>query len=154
MNIAAEFKQYATGNQLEVETKDPRYAVARDDFWEYCKLISPKFYKDSRPHLKKIARTLQALYEGRIIKLNSTDHWEVLTSEELAELTEIADEYLVCKNLMMNVPPRHGKSYTLVLFAQWLFGKSIERRIITATYGETLSTRFSAAVRDGIDATK
>ena len=54
----------------------------------------------------------------------------------------------------MNIPPRHGKSYILTLFTQWMLGKDNENRIITVSYNETLATRFSATVRDGIDATK
>ena len=30
---------------------DNRYIRARDSFWEYCKLVNPKFYRDDRPHL-------------------------------------------------------------------------------------------------------
>ena len=29
-----------------------RLALARKDFWEYCKLIAPDFYREDRPYLK------------------------------------------------------------------------------------------------------
>ena len=55
---------------------------------------------------------------------------------------------------MLNVPPRHGKSYTVSLFVQWVYGKNIENKVIAVTYNEILAGRFSVNVRDGIDATR
>lgn len=55
---------------------------------------------------------------------------------------------------MLNEPPRHGKSFSATMFAQWAFGKNNENRIISCSYNETLASRFGKAVRDGIDATK
>jgi predicted phage terminase large subunit-like protein len=153
--IASEFKDFIQ-NQAEIK-EPPQYKTARDNFWEYCKLINPRFYKDDRPHLKEIADTLQAIYEKRIIKFLPQDPWRIYSHEaaEAIKASGIEDEdYYICRKMMLNIPPRHGKSYTLALYAQWLLGKSIENRIITASYGETLSIRFSANVRDGIDATK
>jgi len=39
----------------------------------------------------------------------------------------------------------------LILFAQWLFGKDQSQSIITVSYNEILSSRFSKAVRDAIE---
>ncbi|MCX7842289.1 MAG: phage terminase large subunit [Clostridia bacterium] len=137
--------------------KNKIYTLARESFWEYCKLMNPKFYKESRPHLKNIAHSLQALYEGRIIKLHTDDQWKVYSYDEMKNICSGKPgepEYIVCKKLMMNIPPRHGKSYIMSLFTQWVLGKNNENRIITVAYNETLSSRFSAGVWDGIDATK
>lgn len=112
---------------------DPRYQKARDSFWEYCKLRNPKFFKDSRKYLHDLADKLQALYERKLI--NPT------TGEPYAKF-------------MMNLPPRHGKSYILTLYCQWLLGKSNENRVISVSYNETLASRFARNVRDDIDATK
>ncbi len=133
-----------------------KYQAASDSFWEYCKLMNPKFYKDSRPHLRRIADNLQALYEGRIIKLEGETEWTIYSPEEARAIKEKykEGEYLVCKKLMLNVPPRHGKSYIMSLFTQWMLGKDNENSVITVAYNETLATRFSSNVRDGIDATK
>ena len=144
--------------QKEVVLEE-KYQKARDYFWEYCKLMNPKFYKDSRPHLKKMANDLQALYEGRIIKFNEDDPWTIYTPEEFEDLMcsgepEVLVEYITCKKFTLNVPPRHGKSYIVTLFVQWMFGKDNQNTVITVTYNEILSSRFSANVRDGIDATK
>jgi len=124
-----------------------KYRLAENSFWEYCKLINPKFFKESRPHLKEIANTLQALYDRKIAKEKEEDSWEICEGK-------VPKGYIICTRLMMNIPPRHGKTYTLSLFNQWCFGKNNENKVITVTYNETLSSRFSAIVRDGIDATK
>lgn len=58
---------------------------ARSSFWSFCKLLSPDFYKDSRPHLKTICDTLQGLYEKRLIMTNGLPY----------------------KKLCMSIPPSH-----------------------------------------------
>ncbi len=124
-----------------------RYAAAKASLWEYCKLINPKFYKESRDYLKQLCTALQALAEGRIIK---TEGGFCIYGRHM-ELPDNAD---VCKKIILNMPPRHGKSYTLTLFAQWLFGVDTDSKIITVSYNETLAGRFSGNVRDGIEATR
>lgn len=94
--------------------------LARRDFWEYCKLLAPDFYKESRPYLKEFCKSLQAFYEGG------------------------------SKVLIVNMPPRHGKSRTLGLFASWVLGKMPTEKIITGSYNEQLSTTFSRNVRNTI----
>ncbi|MPL94046.1 hypothetical protein SDC9_40194 [bioreactor metagenome] len=113
--------------------QDSRYLKARESFWEYCKLINPKFFKDDRTYLHELADDLQAFYERRLIN------------------PKTGQPFL---KFMMNLPPRHGKSYILTLLCQWLFGKNSLEQIITVSYNETLSGRFARNVRDGIDATK
>jgi predicted phage terminase large subunit-like protein len=105
---------------------------ARSSFWDYCKYINPKFFRDDRPHQKRLADTLQAAFEGKLKNPDGT----------------------VCRRLIVNLPPRMGKSYTLTLFNQWVLGKDPTQRIITVSYNETLSTRFAKGVRDGIDQDK
>ena len=97
-----------------------RLALARKDFWEYCKLIAPDFYKDDRPYLKDMCYQLQSFYES----------------------TE--------KVLVINLPPRHGKSRTATLFVEWLFGENPLLKVMTGSYNETLSTTFAKQVRDAI----
>lgn len=58
------------------------------------------------------------------------------------------------KFLIINLPPRHGKSYTGTNLAQWIFGKDPSKKIMTASYNETLSTIFARQVRDAIDMAK
>lgn len=94
--------------------------LARRDFWEYCKLTAPDFYKDSRPFLKDMCYQLQNFY--------------------------YSDE----KVLVINLPPRHGKSRTATQFVKWLFGQSIHNKVMTGSYNETLSMTFAKQVRDTI----
>lgn len=100
-----------------------RCELARRDFWEYCKLLAPDFYKEDRKFLKDKCREYQEFYES-------------------------TDEYLID-----NEPPRHGKSRTATLFVQWVIGKCPKDKIITGSYNETLSTVFSKGVRNKIQET-
>ena len=43
---------------------------ARNNFWLFCNLLAPDFYKDNRVHLKELCDTLQKLYEGKLLKPN------------------------------------------------------------------------------------
>ncbi|MEK3887463.1 phage terminase large subunit [Bacillus sp. FSL K6-3431] len=52
--------------------------------------------------------------------------------------------------LVLNVPPRHGKSFTAGHLAQWIFGINPNEKIMTGSYNETLSTVFSKQVRNSI----
>lgn len=97
-----------------------RIELARRDFWSYCKLMAPDFYREDRPYLRELCTRLQAFCES--------------------------DR----KVLVVNMPPRHGKSRTAVLLSQWLFGRDPSEKIMTGSYNEVLSTTFARAVRDGI----
>lgn len=103
-----------------------RCEIARRDFWEYCKIFAPDFYKEDRAYLREKCKAYQAFYES----------------------TESTDEYLID-----NEPPRHGKSRTATLFVQWVLGKYPKDKVITGSYNETLSTVFSKAVRNKIQET-
>jgi predicted phage terminase large subunit-like protein len=101
-----------------------KLALARKNFFNYCQLKTPSFYKADRRYLVELADTFQSFYEGE-------------------------DDVLV-----VNVPPRHGKSLSATHFAQWVFGINPSEKIMTGSYNETLSTVFSKQVRNGIQETK
>lgn len=94
--------------------------LARRLFFHYCKLKAPKFYKSTRRFLVGFCNELQSFYEGD-------------------------DEVLV-----VNMPPRHGKSRTAGLFVEWVLGQNQNEKIMTGSYNEILSTSFSKAVRNDI----
>ena len=71
---------------LPAELRDKEIAKGRASFWEYCKQCNGKFFRDSRPHLKELCDTLQALIEGRLTAPNGEP----------------------CKRLAISEPPRHG----------------------------------------------
>ena len=96
--------------------------LARRDFWEYCKFTSPDFYTKDRAFLKDFSQKLQWFVE---------------------EATE--------QIMVVNMPPRHGKSRTATKFVQWLFGKhGAKIKVMTGSYNETLSSTFAKQVRDTI----
>lgn len=98
--------------------------LARRRFFFYAQLKNPKFYQDSRKYLKEICDTLQ----------------DFLESDKLL--------------LVLNLPPRHGKSYTACNFVEWALGRNNELQVMIGSYNETLSTRFSKNVRDDIGEVK
>lgn len=151
MGIAQEYREKTKQNK---DGASARYRAARESLWEYEKQIDPKFFKEDRWHLKEIAQTLQALVEDRIIRRVPEIKWHIATADEVGSLKEQGIPYQICKKLKLNIPPRHGKSYSLARFEQWYLGTDNTNTVITVSYNETLSGRFSGSVRDGIDETK
>lgn len=98
--------------------------LARRDFFEYCHLTAPSFYKRNRAFLVRFCRELQGFYESD-------------------------DEVLV-----VNAPPRHGKSRTAGKLVEWVLGCNQQEKIMTGSYNETLSTTFSKNVRNAIQEQK
>lgn len=101
-----------------------KYELARRDFFSYCNLKAPEFYKKNRTYLVAFCNDLQEFYEGE-------------------------DEILV-----VNLPPRHGKSRTAGNLVEWVLGKNKNEKIMTGSYNETLSTMFSKNVRNSIQEEK
>lgn len=99
-------------------------ALARRRFYKFCKLLDPKFYREDREYLVRVCDTMQKFYEG----------------DKSA--------------LIINMPPRHGKSFTMSHFVEWILGKDRTKKIIMGSYNETLSTRFSKTVRNAISEIK
>lgn len=56
------------------------------------------------------------------------------------------------KRLIVEMPPRHGKSETTtVKFPAWYLGRHPDRRVIIASHTAELAVRFSARARDTFD---
>ena len=111
-------------NIKEELKKQARLELARRDFFEYCKLTAPDFYKDDRQFLKDMCHELQDFYE-------SDDR--------------------IC---VINMPPRHGKSRTAGKLVEWVFGNNNKEKVMTGSYNEILSTTFAKSVRDTIASEK
>ena len=60
-----------------------RVELAKRHLYDYCKLMNPQFYKDDRSYLKEMCDKIQ----------------EFVNQDEK-------------KFLVINLPPRHGKSFT------------------------------------------
>jgi predicted phage terminase large subunit-like protein len=102
-----------------------QYWAAEMDFFHYASLMAPDFYIDDRAYLVELCETLQDFMES------------------------VEDDVLV-----INMPPRHGKSRTASLFSSWLFGVDPSTKIMTGSYNEKLATVFSKAVRGQIQTKK
>lgn len=70
----------------------------------------------------------------------------------LKEICDAIQEFI--KNddevLIINAPPRHGKTRTVTLATEWLLGKNPKCKIMTCSYNENLSLTFSKTVRNAI----
>lgn len=99
--------------------------LAKREFFFYCNLKAPNFYKTDRKFLIELANELQNFYKQKEIDV-----------------------------LIINMPPRHGKSRTAGCFVEWILGENPEEKIMTGSYNETLSTTFSKNVRNTIQETK
>lgn len=99
--------------------------LARREFFSFCQTMAPDFYKDEREFLQELCQNLQDFYES--------------PEEDV---------------MIVNLPPRFGKSRTASLLTQWVFGKNQREKVMTGSYNETLSTTFSKAVRNGISTAK
>ncbi|ABS40075.1 phage terminase large subunit [Clostridium botulinum] len=98
--------------------------LARRKFFFYCNLKAPDFYKQNRTYLIELCNEFQ----------------EFLSSDE--------------EVMIVNEPPRHGKSRTAGLFVEWVLGNNQNEKIMTGSYNETLSTMFSKNVRNSIQEEK
>jgi predicted phage terminase large subunit-like protein len=130
--------------------------AARISFWDYCVLDAPDFYKLDRWHLVVYCKTLQALYERNLTKGlfyeicdGTAPDWFI----EQFDWERMDDDYVFSK-LMINMPPRMGKSRTLVNFCKWVLGQDITKKIMTCSYNDDMAQEFSRYTRDGIDAEK
>lgn len=99
---------------------EKRIREARKSFFAYCNLKAPSFYKKDRAFLIDFCNQLQEFYNS---------------DEEV---------------LIVNLPPRHGKSRTIGCFVEWALGQNQSEKIMTGSYNETLSTNLSKNVRDTI----
>lgn len=95
--------------------------LARREFWDYCTLKYPTFYREDRHYLKEKCNKIQ-------------------------EFIEQSDK----RFLIISEPPRHGKSFTGKNLTEWLFGLNNKIKVMTGSYNETLSSVFAAQVRDTI----
>lgn len=98
--------------------------LARREFFYYCQLKAPDFYKNDRQYLLDLCNEFQ----------------EFITSD---------DEVMI-----VNMPPRFGKSRTASNLVEWILGNDQSKKIMTGSYNETLSTMFSKNVRNSIQEEK
>lgn len=98
--------------------------VARREFYYYCKAMHPEFYKKDRKYLIDLCNALQDFYYND-------------------------DEFM-----LINMPPRFGKSFTATNFIEWVLGINPYEKIISGSYNEDLSKNFSKKIRNTIETEK
>ena len=130
--------------EAEKEAKEIVLNRGRKSLWHYSRLRAPRHYTEDKVYLRQLCDTLQALFEGRIIKYLDDKDWQIVAS------TEGLQDYRVCKKLIMNMPPRHFKSRSLINFCQWAMGNNQETRVIECSYNDMVAGDFAKYVRDGI----
>lgn len=81
--------------------------------------------------------------------INAPDFYD---AEYLKEICDAIQEFECDDNelLIINIGPRHGKSRTATLATQWLLGRNPHYKIMTCSYNEKLSSKFSKQVRNSI----
>lgn len=107
-------------DRAEYIKQQAKIELAKREFFYYCHLKAPKFYKEDRQFLVDFCKELQ----------------DFLVSDDEA--------------IIINMPPRHGKSRTIGCFVEWILGNDQSKKIMTGSYNETLSTTFSKNVRNTI----
>ena len=113
-------QKYRYLKELKQLKREKLLRKARDDFFSYCQLIVPDFYKSDRQYLLKLC-------------------------SEFEEFIQSDDDIM-----LLNVPPRHGKSLTAGRFVEWELGRNPKMRVATGSYNEDMATDFSKEVRDTI----
>ena len=100
--------------------RQANYELARRNFFHYCHVMDSKFFRYDRGYQRHMAREMQDF--------------------------NMSDEDI----LVVNVPPRFGKSYMATRFTEWLLGNDPSNKIMTGSYNERLSTNFAKQVRNTI----
>lgn len=99
--------------------------LARREFFYFCNLMASDFYKPERRYLVELCEALHSFYEDEKAKV-----------------------------LIINEPPRHGKSRTAGLFVEWVLGRNPAEKIMTGSYNNILSATFAKNVRNAIQEVK
>ena len=106
-------------------------SLSQKSLYYFARLRMPGVYTESRVYLRELCDTIQAFLEGRLFDDNAKQ----------------------IDRLIINGPPRHGKTVTMINATQWALGHDPTLPVITASYNEDLSGRFARGVRDGMQET-
>lgn len=103
--------------------------AGRINFYWYCKTREKEFYSEEKPHLKILCDTLDAFMKNNLLKPDGTPY----------------------NKIGIALPPRHGKSRTLVNLSSWALGRNpFKERIICQSYNDSMAQDFSRYTRDAI----
>lgn len=84
--------------------------------------------------------------------VDSSKFYDEKTAPYLKEMCEAIQEFENDDNeaLIINMPPRHGKTRTVNNAVNWLLGKNPQYKIMEGTYNVSLSRRSSKIIRNKI----
>ena len=150
------------------QMKKIQHKRAKFDFWLYCKLMAPDFFKDESYHLHISAVVVQAFWENRIVMVDGKYKVFVPRSRfkdpghlkiHIKDWVLYDDESEIPKGrhprrFSLNVPPRHGKSRMMSLFVAWLLGKWSDTRVMVGSYNDDAASDFSKYTRNHIQEEK
>lgn len=125
-------KRVYTEQEQKFVIRNAQICLARASFWDYCRIIDPEFYRTDRQHLVTLCDVLNNIYSGTLVN----------------------EKGIPFKKLMINVPPRFGKTRTLIHFCEWILGLNNSERIIACSYNDDTAADFSRYTRDGIQKIK
>lgn len=106
----------------EILEKEAKCVLASISFFDYCKVVDSESFYDEEfaPYLQEVCDALQEF------------------------------EYDDNEALIINMPPRHGKTRTVRDYINWLIGKNPLYRIMFGTYNTALSRKSSKQIRNKI----
>lgn len=103
----------------KVDELQSRFSPSTENgFWEYLKYMMPKFFREEKILLKKLAGVLQRVSLGEL------------------------------KRVLISIYPRAGKSLICSYWITWDLGFGSDRTYMRNCYGETLATDLSKTVMD------
>lgn len=113
------------------QVKGAKIALARDSLYCFARLRMPTVYTESRAYLRELCDTIQLFIDNKLLDATGKP----------------------IDKLIINGPPRHGKTVTIVNAVQWALGHDPTLPVIATSYNEDLSGRFARYVRDGMQET-
>jgi|GEM_PF-84179 len=140
--------------------------MARRSFWEFEKVINSTAFKEEYTYLIVLALCLQSFYADEPISHFSPiaiDHHEKLdldggSIDVIMEPEEGGTRFEIDLRgtdiLIIECPPRHKKSYSLINFEDWILGRHPDQTIVTCSHNVRVANRMSQFVRNGIDGTR
>ncbi len=127
--------------------REEKIKQAQVNFYAFCCLLDPDFFTPEKWHLKLYCDVLQIIHYQASGKAPLYD--------EEGNLRQLLDKNgEPYKWLIVSLAPRHGKTWTLVLFCMWCLGVKISERILCVSYNDETASEFARYTRDGIETKK
>lgn len=126
-----ELLKHATPEELAKIETTLRLQLALESPADFADYVTAKLTPNTPylrpPHVELLSETITALVEGRLLKPDGTPY----------------------KKLLVNMPPRHGKSETTTKYTPaWYLSKFPDKRVIAISYGLSLAREFGTKARD------